>query len=100
MVGRRLANGPREHQEGATSLGTIRGVAAEGWSGYVCLGKFLPHGGTSGADIWGGYLDAVGYNVEKLEGVHVGLLWQVKGKKARRQKYRSWGKAVSGRILQ
>ena len=43
-----------------TGLRLVSEVSAEGWGGYVCLVKVLPHSGTSGADIWGGYLGAVG----------------------------------------
>ena len=65
---------------------SFKEVDAEGGGGSVRLRKFLPRGGTSDAAIWGGDMGAVGCNVGKIEGVHVGFLQQVKGKKLRRQK--------------
>ena len=83
-----------------TSLGSVREVSAEGGGGSVCLGKVLPRGGTNDDDIWGRYLGAVGCNVKKLEGIHVGFLKQVTGEKTRIKNGRYWWRAKSYNMLQ
>ena len=67
-VRRKLDGGIQEHQEGATMLGSFYGS--------FCV---LLRSGTGSPSIWDGDLGAVSCNVEKLEGVHVGLLRQVTG---------------------
>ena len=56
-------------------------VYAEEGGGYIHLRKVILHSGTSGASIWDGDLGAVSYNVGKLEGIHVGFLRKLAGKK-------------------
>ena len=70
-------------------MGSFRAVDAEVGSGSVCLRKVLLRSGTSGANLWGVYLGAFSCNIKKLEGVNVGFLLQVTGKKSRSQKYGS-----------
>ena len=93
-VGRQLDGSPKEHQTGNTILGLVREFSAEGGERFTHIVKGLRRGGISGAAIWGVDLGAVSCNIKKLEGVHVGLLWQVLGKKAIRQNDLSWRRAA------
>ena len=81
-------------------MGLVRVVAAEKGVRSVRLRKVITRSGTSGADILGGDLGCVGYNVKTIEGVHVSFLPQVTGKKAIRQKDGSCRRAASNRVLQ
>ena len=51
-VGKVLAGGSQEHLEGETSVGMVREVAEEGWSGTDCLRRVLPCSGPGSANIW------------------------------------------------
>ena len=56
-----------------------------GGGGSVCINKIILFGGTSSANFGGRYLGDVSCNVGKLEGVHVGFIHQLMGKKSIRQ---------------
>ena len=69
-------------------MGLVREVAVELGGVSICIGKVLPCAGKSISAIWGRDLGAVGFNVEKIEVIHVGFLWQVTGKKVIRKEDR------------
>ena len=57
-------------------------------------------GVTRDAYVWGRDLGLSGCDAKTIEGLHVGFLWKVMGKKARRKKYRSWKRVVLDSVIQ
>ena len=81
-------------------MGTFREVAEEGGSGTDSLRKVLPSCGLGGAPLWGGNLYFDGNDAEKLEGLHVGFLWQEAGMTARNLAVDTWQKERVEMVLQ
>ena len=72
-VGRRLASGPPEHQEGMAGVGPSREDATEGGGGTGRLSEVLSHGDTGGVFLWGGYLGFFGANGAESRGSSCGV---------------------------
>ena len=82
-VGRKLASGPQEYQEGSPSLGQFREVNMEGGGGYFCFIYFYRTVVQTvllfGAETW----VLLATMTKNTEGVHMGFLRKVTGKTSR-----------------